>query len=59
MAGMPLTVVARNLGHVDTKMVERVYGHLTESYVTKTVREFAPTFAFKPLRKNVRQLGAR
>ena len=59
MAGMPLIVVARNLGHVDTKMVERVYGHLTQTFIVRAVREHAPEFGFKPLRKNVRQLGAR
>jgi integrase len=59
MGNMPLVVVARNLGHVDSKMVERVYGHLTEGFIAKAVREHAPAFGFKPLRKNVRQLGAR
>ena len=44
MGGMPLMVVARNLGHVDTRMVEKHYGHLTESYVDEQVRSFAPTF---------------
>ena len=33
MAGMPLMVVARNLGHVDTTMVEKHYGHFARSYV--------------------------
>ena len=28
MNGMPLMVVARNLGHADTRMVEKHYGHL-------------------------------
>jgi integrase len=55
MAGMPLMVVARNLGHVDTTMVERVYGHLTEGYVAKAIREHAPSFGFKR-RENVRRL---
>jgi integrase len=59
MAGMPLMVVARNLGHVDTKMVERVYGHLTQTFIVRAVREHAPSFGFKPLRKNVREIGAR
>jgi integrase len=59
MAGMPLVVIARNLGHSDTKMVEKHYGHLTESFISKAIREHAPAFGFKPLRKNVRQLGAR
>jgi integrase len=44
MAGMPLTVVAKNLGHVSTKMVEAHYGHLAPSYVVDQVRKFAPTF---------------
>jgi integrase len=44
MAGMPLPVVARNLGHVDTKMVEAHYGHLAPSYVVDQVRKHAPRF---------------
>ena len=37
MAGMPLLVVARNLGHADTRMVERHYGHLAPSYVVDAI----------------------
>jgi integrase len=48
MAGMPLMVVARNLGHVDTRQVERHYGHLAPSYVVEAVRAHAPRFGFKP-----------
>jgi integrase len=44
MAGMPLMVLARNLGHVDTRMVEKHYGHLAPSYVVDQVRKFAPKF---------------
>ena len=47
MGGMPLMVVARNLGHVDTRMVEKVYGHLSASYVAEQVRQHAPTFGIK------------
>jgi integrase len=47
MNGMPLMVVARNLGHVDTRMVEKHYGHLSESYVEQEVRKAAPKFGFK------------
>jgi integrase len=53
MAGMPLMVVARNLGHVDTRMVEKHYGHLSASYVAETVRKHAPNFGFKPDKKVV------
>ena len=44
MGGMPLLVVARNLGHADTKMVEKHYGHLAPSYVVDQVRKHAPRF---------------
>jgi integrase len=54
MAGMPLMVVAKNLGHSDTRMVERHYGHLAPSYVAESVRKHAPTFGKTP--SNVRAL---
>jgi integrase len=38
MRGAPLMVVAQQLGHTDTRMVERHYGHLAPSYVADTVR---------------------
>jgi integrase len=44
MSGMPLMVVAKNLGHVDTKMVEKHYGHLSVGYVQNEVRKHAPKF---------------
>lgn len=48
MDGMPLMVVAKNLGHRDTKMVEQHYGHLAPSYVADAIRKHAPTFGFTP-----------
>jgi integrase len=51
MAGMPLMVVARNLGHVDTRMVEKHYSHLAPGYVAEAVRASAPKFGFKPDKK--------
>jgi len=47
MAGMPLIVVGKNLGHADTKMVEAHYGHLAPSYMAEAVRKHAPKFGFK------------
>ena len=44
MAGAPLIVVARNLGHADSRMVERHYGHLSASYVADEIRRAAPRF---------------
>jgi integrase len=48
MNGVPLMVVAKNLGHTDTRMVEKHYGHLAPSYVTDAIRKHAPRFGFKP-----------
>jgi integrase len=44
MNGVPLMVVAKNLGHVDTRMVEKHYGHLAESYITDAIRTGGPRF---------------
>jgi len=38
MAAVPLKVVADQLGHSDSRMVEKHYGHLAPSYVADTVR---------------------
>lgn len=46
MAGAPLMVVAKNLGHVDTRMVEKHYGHMSASYVADAIRAAAPQFGF-------------
>lgn len=44
MAGAPLMAVARNLGHADTRMCERHYGHLSASYMADVIRSAAPRF---------------
>ena len=48
MNGVPLLVVAKNLGHADTRMVEKHYGHLAPSYIADAIRAGAPKFGFKP-----------
>jgi integrase len=55
MNGIPLPVVAANLGHMDTRMVEKHYGHLAPSYVAETIRARAPRFG-KVKASNVRAL---
>jgi prepilin-type processing-associated H-X9-DG protein len=55
-SGMPLMVVARNLGHRDTRMVEQHYGHLREDYVDKAVKDHAPDYGFEPPDARVRPL---
>jgi integrase len=44
MSGAPLLVVAQNLGHSDTRMVERHYGHLADSHKREMIRSHAPRF---------------
>jgi integrase len=57
MAGAPLLVVAKNLGHSDTRMVEKHYGHLSESYVAEAIRRAAPRFGIDEP-SNVKPLAA-
>ncbi|SMF92307.1 Site-specific recombinase XerD [Azospirillum oryzae] len=45
MNGVPLMVVSANLGHADTRMVERHYGHLAQSYKADVIRANAPRFS--------------
>jgi integrase len=49
MQGVPLMVIAKQLGHSDTRMAERHYAHLAQSYVADTIRAAMPDFGiFKP-----------
>jgi integrase len=47
MAGVPLMIVARNLGHSDTRMCEKHYSHLAPDYIKEAIRKGAPKFGFK------------
>jgi integrase len=51
MAKMPLMVVAGNLGHSDTVMVQRHYGHMTKDYIKDQILAAAPRFGFTPDQK--------
>ena len=42
MSGAPIAVIARNLGHASTAVCEKHYAHLSESYVSDTVRKHMP-----------------
>jgi hypothetical protein len=41
-AGVPLPVIAANLGHKDTRMTERHYAHLAPSHVAQVIRAAMP-----------------
>lgn len=51
MNHVPLIVVAKNLGHSDTRMVEKHYGHLAKNFITDVIRAGAPRFGFEADRK--------
>ena len=59
MAGAPLLVVAKNLGHADTRMVEKHYGHLSQSYLADAIRAAAPRFGIVDESKVARLQGSR
>jgi integrase len=46
MAKTPLLVVAKNLGHKDTRMIERNYGHLTDTHRKDEIQKGVATYGF-------------
>jgi integrase len=53
MRGVPMAVIAQQLGHASVKVTEKHYAHLAPSYVADEIRRGAPKFGFKPGRKIV------
>ena len=49
-AGVHLSVVAHSLGHADTRMVEKHYGHLAPSHVAQAIRANLPSFGVNSVR---------
>ncbi len=45
MRGVPMGVIATQLGHRDTRMTEKHYAHLAPSYVADTIRAHFPRLA--------------
>ena len=49
MKGVPMGVIAAQLGHADTRMTEKHYAHLSPSYVADTIRAALTALgAFEP-----------
>jgi integrase len=46
-AGVHLSIVAQSLGHADTRMVEKHYGHLAPSHVAQAIRAHLPSFGIE------------
>jgi len=55
MKGVPMGVIAAQLGHADTRMTEKHYAHLSPSYVAETIRAHFPDLGIVP-KSNVRNL---
>ena len=55
MSGVPLMVIAHQLGHADTRMAEKHYAHLAPSYIADAIREGLPKFGITET-SNVRTL---
>jgi integrase len=64
MHGVPMGVIAEQLGHADTRMTEKHYAHLAPSYVAETIRGHFPTLGItgdtniatmKPRKQEARQ----
>jgi integrase len=54
MEGVPMAVIAEALGHADTRMTEKHYAHLRDSYVSEAIRDNLPNFGIKA--DNVRRI---
>lgn len=46
MKGVPIPVIAKQLGHSDTRMTEKHYAHLSPNYVADTIRQHFPKLGF-------------
>lgn len=58
MKGVPLAVIATQLGHADSRMTEKHYAHLSPSYVAETIRAQFPDLGIVP-KSNVRSIASR
>lgn len=47
MQGVPMAVIAKQLGHADSRMSERHYAHLAPNYVAETIRGNFPRLGFE------------
>ena len=56
MQGVPMAVIATQLGHSDTRMVEKHYAHLAPSYVADTIRANFPKLDLHK-KSNIRKIA--
>jgi integrase len=48
MRGVPMGVIAAQLGHADTRMTEKHYAHLAPNYIADVVRANLPDWGIAP-----------
>jgi hypothetical protein len=53
MRGVPMAVIAKQLGHADTRMTEKHYAHLAPNYVADTIRANFPNLGIGEMPKVV------
>lgn len=46
--GTPLLLIAKSLGHADTRIVAKHFAHLVSSYIVNAIRADASKFGFTP-----------
>jgi integrase len=56
MRGVPMGVIAAQLGHSDTRMTERHYAHLSPNYVAETVRAALPALGIVDKSSRIRRM---
>jgi integrase len=54
MRGVPMGVIAAQLGHADTRMTEKHYAHLAPNYVADTVRAALPALGIVEARNVIK-----
>lgn len=59
LAGTPMAVIARQLGHADLRMTMKHYAHLSPDYQAKAIRAGLPTFDAEAKPQKVRKLRGR
>ena len=58
MRGVPMGVIAAQLGHADTRMTEKHYAHLAPNYIAQTIRANFPVLGIAD-RGQVIRFGAK
>jgi integrase len=64
MKGVPMGVIAAQLGHADTRMTEKHYAHLAPSYIAQTIRANFPILGLAdgsqvlPLRRRLERVDS-